>query len=292
MAYTPIPAPEDLIHLDDRGLLAVTGPDAVAFLQGMVTCDMAKLSPAHSLFGAHLTPQGRMIDSFLVYQLGGKIILDCGKDRLMPLAKSLHHYQMRYNVAFEDLSDDYDVFASLKAHELTAGITTATENKGIAVVDPRLVALGSRYILPKGTVKDVHDKLEYHHHRIKLAVPDAHDFIREKTIAGEYCLEFLNGVDYKKGCYIGQEMTARTHFRTAPKKRVVQVKYDKIPPEVGAEIKVGNLKVGNVFSCADGHGIAIVRIAKALEKGAQLNAEDIPLTAQKPNWANYDIESQ
>lgn len=291
MSYTPIPVPEDMIHLDDRGLLALSGPDAAEFLQGMVTCNIDQLCPSHSLFGAHLTPQGRMVDSFLVYQLGDKIVLDCDKGRLMPLAKSLHHYQMRYNVEFEDLTDDYDIYASLNAHEATAGVTTATENKGLAVVDPRNTKLGSRYILPKGNVKDVHDKLKYHTHRIKLGVPDAHDFIRKKTIAGEYCLEFMNGVDYKKGCYIGQEMTARTHFRTAPKKRVVQVMYDKIPPEVGSEIKAGNLRVGNVFSCADGYGIAIVRIAKALKDGAELTAGGITLKAQKPAWANYDIES-
>lgn len=291
MAYTHVPTPEKLIHLDDRGLLAITGPDAREFLQGMITCNIEHLTPSHSLFGAHLTAQGRMKDTFFMYQLGDKVVLDCASDRLMPLAKSLHSFQMRYNIEFEDLTDDFDVYATLEAHELTAGVTTATENKGIAVVDPRYVELGSRFIMPKGSVTDLHDKLEYHNHRIKLAIPDGHDFIREKTIAGEYCLEFMNGVDYKKGCYIGQEMTARTHFRTAPKKRVVGIQYDVIPPEVGAEIKIGNLKVGNVFSCAEGHGIAIVRIGKAFEEGAELKAEDITLTVQKPKWANYDIES-
>lgn len=275
-----------LALLSDRGLLAVTGADARAFLQGMVTCDMAKLTETQALYGAHLTPQGRMVQPFFVYQYQGKIILDCAKDHLMPLAKTLHSYKMRFQIGFEDLTDEWAMFADLTPTTAPLG-TCDTSESGMRITDPRLAAMGSRSILPAVTKATL--PLEaYHAQRIALCMPESADFLPQKTIAGEFCLEYQNGVDYKKGCYIGQEMTARTHFRSPPKKRVVQVHYKGTAPAIGSEVKAGNLPIGHVFSCAGGVGIAIVRIAKAF--GVPLTAEEVTLTAEKPSWADYQIE--
>ena len=287
--FAPLPQPHSLIHLDDRGLLAISGPDARAFLQGMVTCNMDKLTADQALFGAHLTSQGRLLDPFFVYELEGKIVLDCARERVMPLAKSLHGYQMRFDIEFEDLTEDYFIYADITAHSRPLGEATPTEN-GVAIADPRAEVMGMRYIL-KAAVEGAQTLEAYEAHRLNVGMPNAQDFTREKTIAGEYCLEYQNGVDYKKGCYIGQEMTARTHFRTQPKRRVIAVTYEGIAPECGTDLMDGNLKVGTVYSCAGGRGIAIARIAKALHKDADLTADGHHLKAEKPAWANYDIES-
>lgn len=276
-----------LIHLKDRGLLGLSGADAHEFLQGMVTCDINKLSPTNSLYGAHLTPQGRFLDDFFVCLINNQIVLDCNKKRLMPLAKTLHNYIMRFNVGFEDLSDDYDILASISPSDSQCGHTGQIPT-GIKIIDPRLAGMGYRIITTKGSINANSDTDEYHQHRIKLAVPDGgFDGIRNKTIAGELCLEYLNGVDYEKGCYIGQEITARTHFRTQPKKRLMAITYQGAAPAIGAEVKCGTLSAGNVFSTSQGYGIAILRLKDTI-KGKPLFANGVELEAHKPQWADYE----
>lgn len=284
------PNTTSLIPLADRSLLAITGLDARAFLQGMVTCNIDHLSQTQALYGAHLTPQGRMVEPFFVYFYEGKIVLDCAKSRLMPLAKTLHGYKMRFDIEFEDLTEDLAVFADITPTTALAGTCQKFEN-GLQVTDPRLPEMGHRYLLPVDTKAEA-ELQAYHNHRIKLGLPESADFLPGKTISGEFCLEYQNGVDYKKGCYIGQEMTARTHFRSPPKKRVIALQYAGPAPAFGAELYAGNLKIGHVFSCANGHGIAIARTEKAFAAGTALTAGGIALTAEKPQWADYAVESQ
>ncbi len=275
------------IHLKDRGLLGLSGADAADFLQGMVTCDINKLSPTNSLYGAHLTPQGKFLDDFFIYLIDDKIVLDCNKERLMPLAKILHSYVMRFTIEFENLSDDYDILASISRANTPCGQTEQIPT-GIKITDPRLTGMGHRLIVEKHSENANNDLDKYHQHRIKLAVPDgAFDGIRNKTIAGELCLEYLHGVDYEKGCYIGQEVTARTHFRTQPKKRIMTIAYQEEAIPIGSEVTSGNLSIGNVFSTSQGYGIAILRLKEAI-KGKLLFANGVELKAHKPEWANYE----
>ena len=282
--------PQNLIPLTDHGLLAITGDDAPAFLQGMVTCDIRNVDEDTSLYGAHLTHQGRFLYDFFAFRLGGDIVLDCHKETLMAFAKSLHEHKMRFDIGFEDLTDDFDIFADITATQGQPGHTQ--ELNGVYILtDPRLPAMGVRIVAPKGQMAGAGDLEDYHAYRVSLAVPDgAFDCVQAKTIAGEMCLEYLNGVDYKKGCYLGQEMTARTHFRNPPKKRLVAVRYEGDAPPPGADVKAGKLKVGQVFSCAQGKGIAILRVAKALANGAELSADKVKLQAEKPAWADYTVE--
>lgn len=255
-------------------------------MQGMVTCNVDHLTPENTLYGAHLTHQGRILYDFFMLDWDGNIALDCRKDTLMAFAKSLHDHKMRYQIDFDDLSDEYHIYADLQNTP-----QQRQENNGlITYPDTRLRQMGSRVLSPKELAvgKTFQD---YGHTRIKNTLPDpAYDGKPGKTIVSEMCLEYLNGVDYKKGCYMGQEMTARTNFRSPPKKRLVAVTYEGDAPETGTKIKAGNLPVGEVYSCAGGHGIAIARVAKALAKGAELTADDTALGAAKPTWAEYDIE--
>lgn len=279
-----------LIPLSDRGLLAISGPDVKPFLQGMVTCDVEKLTPKQSLYGAHLTAQGRFLHDFFLVDLNGLLVLDCHKEHLMTFAKNLYSFQMRFDIAFEDLSDDYDIFADLTPTSTPLGHTKQTKT-GVIFTDPRLGLMGQRLIAKKGVQQAPDPLADYHAHRINHCIPDgAFDALQGKTIAGELCLEFLNGVDYEKGCYLGQEMTARTHFRNPPKKRLVAVAYKGKAPPLGAAVKAGNLPIGHVFSCENGKGIGILRTAKAFEKGATITSEDISLNVKKPAWAQYSVE--
>ena len=281
---------QNAFHLTDRGLLSVTGPDRDAFLQGLVTCNIKHLDDSTALYGAHLTAQGRVLYDFFALSAGNSILLDCHKPTLMAFARSLHSHKMRFDVGFEDLTDDYDILADTAKTADRPGLVRG-EDGIYRFTDPRLQQMGTRLIAPKGAMPAGGRVDAYHAHRVSLAVPDAaFDCAHGKTIVGEMCLEYLNGVDYKKGCYLGQEMTARTHFRSPPKKRLVAVRYEGDAPPHGVDVKAGKLKVGQVFSCTEGHGIAIVRIAKALAAGTELTADGISLEAQKPEWAEYTVE--
>lgn len=289
------PDPATLAPLPDRGLLLVSGPDVTDFLQGMATCNFDNLTDENTLYGAHLSHQGRVLYDFFAFKWpftlsanSTAIALDCHKQSLMAFAKSLHDHKMRFKIEFEDLSDEYGIYADLSNASDPGKLFVRGNN--VTLQDPRLASMGARIFtsekLSAGKVFE-----DYETRRIKLGLPDpAYDGKPGKTIVSELCLEYLGGVDYKKGCYMGQEMTARTHFRSPPKKRLVSVAYDGKPPVPGAKVKAGKLPVGEVYSCRDGHGIAIVRVAKALTDDAQLTADGVPLTAKKPAWAEYSIE--
>jgi len=277
--------PVRLSHLSDRGLLGLSGPDAKTFLQTMVTCSLNALGPETPLYGAHLTGQGRFLYDFIIIETPSHILLDVHKGALMPLAKALHSYQVQNKVEYDDLSEDYSIYASF-----CDGIAEEHPKNTIIFTDPRLKSLGKRLYIPTNENKPTPtEPLEaYNTHRIALGVPDGSvDATHGKTIANELCLADLGGIDYKKGCYVGQELTARTHFRTQPKKRLMQVTFTGTAPPVGTPIKRGNLEVGTLYSTnAQGQGIAIIRLSEAA-KGDPLMAESIELTAQKPDWATY-----
>ena len=206
----------------------------------------------------------------------------------MAFAKSLHDHKMRFQIDFDDITNDYHIYGDLTQSDSSGN--TVRDNTTVFYTDPRFKKMGSRIITSKAlpTDKSLED---YHSNRIQLAVPDAaYDCKLGKTISGELCLEYLNGVDYKKGCYMGQEMTARTHFRNPPKKRIVAIRYEGEAPPHGTQIKLGKLPVGEVYSCQNGYGIGIARVSKALEDSANLTADGKPLKAEKPQWADYIIE--
>ena len=273
--------------LNDRGFLALSGEACHTFLQGLVTCNIQALAHTPLLYGAHLTHQGRLLYDFFVFEHGSKLILDCHKKTLMDFAKSLHHYQMHFDITYEDLSAEFTALA-LKNTPKTA------KELGPAYIfdDPRHPQLGQRaYLINKPNSAAHAPTQEYHQMRIKLGIPDvAYDCVPGKTILSELGLEFLGAVDYKKGCYLGQEMTARTYYRSPPKKRPIQFTY---APEYtlahGATVKAGNLAIGQVFSTNQGQGIAVVRVQKAFSK-TPLTVEGIKIKPKKPEWANYSVE--
>lgn len=235
----------DLIHLKNRGVLGINGPDAAAFLQGAITQDIEKLSKTPLLYAAHLSPQGRFLYDFFITKQDDFILLDCAKNELMDLAKSLHQYAVGQNIEMHDLSDAFYVYAAFQAFD-----------GGIA--DPRHSGMGYRLVSKeKRAVAD--DFSAYEEKRVKLGIPDGSlDGLKGKTLTAELGLEYLNGVSFDKGCYVGQEMTARMHHRTKPKKTVFKIALaDEQKPH--STLMVGEQEAGWIFSNAGRSAIAIVK---------------------------------
>lgn len=285
--------------LDDRGIIAVRGPDARVFLQGIVSTDVNKVTPDHAGYGAFLTPQGKYLADFFIVATDSGLLLDCERSRIPDFAKRLKLYKLRSKVEIEDESDSWDVAAAfgdgaLDALGLPSEAGTATAlAAGIVYVDPRLAAAGARAVMPRGTGSDLQAAgLEetrrdaFDHHRIALGLPDGtRDLVVEKSVLLENGFDELNGIDWQKGCYMGQEVTARTKHRGLVKKRLVPVAISGAAPEPGTPVMAGDREAGEMRSAAGDVGLALLRLDYI--KGTRLTAGDAELSPRKPEWATF-----
>lgn len=282
--------------LPDRGVVKVAGDDARGFLNGLVTNDIAKVAPGKPRFAALLTPQGKIIVDFIVAEApindGGGFFLDCPRALASALVEKLNFYKLRAKVICEDLSNVLGVMAIWDG--------TAESEYGLSYPDPRLPALGSRIMLPPHLAEDAAADLggmlagadAYEAHRIALGVPRGGlDFIYGDTFSHEADMDQLNGVDFGKGCYIGQEVVSRVEHRASARSRVVPIVYDEFAPSSGLPVMAGDRQIGTLGSTAKGHGLALMRldrIGDALAAGATIEAGGIAIRAVKPAWAKFD----
>lgn len=282
--------------LPDRGVVKVAGDDARGFLNGLVTNDMAKVAPGKPRFAALLTPQGKIIIDFIVAEApindGGGFFLDCPRALASTLVEKLNFYKLRAKVICEDLSSVLGVMAVWDG--------TAESEYGLSYPDPRLPALGSRIMLPPHLAEEAAADLggmpvsadAYEAHRIALGVPRGGlDFIYGDTFSHEADMDQLNGVDFGKGCYIGQEVVSRVEHRASARSRVVPIVYDEFAPSSGLPVMAGDRQIGTLGSTAKGHGLALMRldrIGDALAAGATIEAGGIAIRAVKPAWAKFD----
>ena len=282
--------------LPDRGVVKVASDDARGFLNGLVTNDIAKVAPGKPRFAALLTPQGKIIVDFIVAEApsndGGGFFLDCPRALASALVEKLNFYKLRAKVICEDLSNVLGVMAIWDG--------TAESEYGLSYPDPRLPALGSRIMLPPHLAEDAAADLggmlagadAYEAHRIALGVPRGGlDFIYGDTFSHEADMDQLNGVDFGKGCYIGQEVVSRVEHRASARSRVVPIVYDEFAPSSGLPVMAGDRQIGTLGSTAKGHGLALMRldrIGDALAAGATIEAGGIAIRAVKPAWAKFD----
>lgn len=282
--------------LPDRGVVKVAGDDARGFLNGLVTNDIAKVVPGKPRFAALLTPQGKIIVDFIVAEApgndGGGFFLDCPRALASALVEKLNFYKLRAKVICEDLSNVLGVMAIWDG--------TAESEYGLSYPDPRLPALGSRIMLPPHLAEEAAADLggmlagadAYEAHRIALGVPRGGlDFIYGDTFSHEADMDQLNGVDFGKGCYIGQEVVSRVEHRASARSRVVPIVYDEFAPSSGLPVMAGDRQIGTLGSTAKGHGLALMqldRIGDALAAGATIEAGGIAIRAVKPAWAKFD----
>jgi folate-binding protein YgfZ len=251
------------IHLQDRALLGLTGSDAYEFLQSTITNEMSLLESQQAIYAAHLTTKGKFLYDFFVSKIDDMYVIDCHKDELMPLAQALNKYVINKDVDFHNLSDDYQLIVA----------DQKIENSTLSYPDPRHKELGFR-----SWVKELPENLEssmpYTQKRINLGIIDgAYDGLKERSLINEMGFEELNGVSFNKGCYVGQELTARTKFRTEPKKKVFKVKFNG-DVQLGDIIKCGQMDAGWIFSNINHQGLAIIR-TRYLDKKLTLNNEEV-----------------
>jgi folate-binding protein YgfZ len=290
--------------LPARTALAVAGADRAAFLQGLVSTDATKVDAAHARHAAFLTAQGRFLHEFFMVAIGETIHLDAEAARRDDLMRRLKMYKLRAKVdlsaadnlvvaAFwgENAADAFGLPGEPGAAKPAAG--------GTAYVDPRLAALGVRALVPADALDGLAAALgfapaspeDYDRHRLALAVPDgSRDLPVEQALLMENGFEELGGIDFKKGCYIGQELTARMKYRALVKKRLMAVAIDGPAPAPGTPVTLAGEEAGEMRSAAGATGLALLRleaVEKARETGARLQAGEAKLTPHKPVWANF-----
>jgi folate-binding protein YgfZ len=280
--------------LPDRGVVKVAGDDARRFLNGLATNDIGKVAPGRACFAALLTPQGKIIVDFIVAEAspeeGGAFFLECPRAQAPALVEKLNFYKLRAKVTVEDLSGALGVMA-------VWGGARETEY-GLCYADPRLPALGMRIMLPPAVAAEaaadlgttLADAEIYDAHRIALGVPrGGNDFNYGDTFPHEADMDQLGGVDFDKGCYIGQEVVSRIEHRASARNRVVPVKFENAPIP-GLPVTAGDKPVGMIGSAATGRGLALLRldrVADALANATPLMAGNIAIHVVKPAWANF-----
>jgi len=281
--------------LQDRGVIKVAGDGARNFLQGLVTADMLELAPGTARFGALLTPQGKIVADFIAAEApaadGGGFFLDIPRALGATLVAKLNLYKLRAKVTIEDLSETLAVLAAWDGGGAT--------KHGLCYADPRLPALGLRVMLPSrlaaaaaadlgATLVDAHD---YETHRVALGVPRGGvDFGYGDAFPHETDMDQLGGVDFAKGCYVGQEVVSRIEHRGTARTRAVPIGYDGAAPQTGVTVTAGAQQVGTMGSAAAGRGIALLRldrIAEAISRGEELSAGGVPIRLVKPDWARF-----
>ncbi len=281
--------------LPDRGVVKVAGDAARSFLNGLLTADIAQVAPAQPRFAALLTPQGKIVVDVIVAEApgadGGGFFLDCPRALAGELVQKLNFYKLRAKVIAEDLSEVLGVLAVWDGSSDT--------EYGLTYPDPRLPALGFRVMLPPHLAQqaaadlgaELVDASTYEAHRIALGVPrGGMDFIYGDAFPHEADMDQLQGVDFEKGCYVGQEVVSRMEHRGSARNRIVPIATEQFAPDAGIAVMAGDRQVGLTGSHAGQTGLAMLRldrVADALAAGTPLVAGGITISPRKPDWARF-----
>ncbi len=287
-------------ELETRALLSLSGEDVIPFLQGVVTNDVEPLMDGRSVFAALLTPQGKYLHDFILVRSGELILLDTRKERIDDLKRRLSMYRLRAKIDIRDVTEDMAVFALLgvdafEAASLVGDAGLACErNDGVVTIDPRLRALGLRAILPRALgaalLTDIGftpaSSKEYDAHRIAQGVVET--LQAEAIYPLEAGFDELNGVSFTKGCYVGQEVTARMKTRKLVRKRILPMTIDQGSP--CGSVTLQGAAVGEMIESTEGAGLALVRLEDAdriLAAGDALSCGESRLLATRPDWMNF-----
>ena len=277
--------------LPDRGVVKVSGEDARNFLNGLVTTDVTLAGPGLGRFGALLTPQVKIVVDFLITEApsghGGGLLIDCPRALAQGLADKLGFYKLRAKVTVQNLSDELGVIAAWDGEPAI--------KPDLAYPDPRSKTLGLRILAPEALAAKVAeligaelvDSKAYESHRIACGAPRGGlDFMYGDAFPHETNMDRLHGVDFDKGCYVGQEVVSRMQHRGTARTRTVKVILDDFSPEPGTPILAGDKQVGTIGSTAGRAGLALVRtdrVANALQAGLSLTAGGLGLRLADAN---------
>jgi folate-binding protein YgfZ len=294
------------VVLKDRAVVRVSGEDRRAFLQGLVSNDIDKVSRERSVYTALLTAQGRFLHDFFISEISDALCLDAEGARRADLLQRLTGFKLRARVTVEPDNKSLvavafgdDALASLSLQP-QPGYTKSFEG-AVAYVDPRLSDLGARLILEGGATKlsfleragfQLATDADYDLWRLSLGIPDgSRDMTVGKATLLESGFDDLNGIDWQKGCYIGQELTARMKYRGLVKRRLIPVKVEGGLPQPGTPVMCGDKEVGEMRSGRDGIGIALLylEVLQAPSEGEPVNltAGVARLKPARPAWASF-----
>lgn len=256
-------------HLQSRALVAIGGPDWRGFLNNLLTNDTENLQSGAARFAALLTPQGRLLFDLFVVGMAEGCLIDVAAGRRADLIARLTMYRLRAQVTIA--ADDRPVLAAWPDRPTGDGW----------VADPRLPQLGWRGY--GADTPATADEAAYHAHRLAIGVPDPDaDCPADKTYPIEADFDLLNGIDFKKGCFVGQETTSRMKRRGQIRNRMLPIAYDGPAPLVGAEVLAGDLRAGEVLTGHDGRAMALLRLDRI--EGAALTVDGRPVRAEFPEW--------
>jgi folate-binding protein YgfZ len=290
--------------LEDRGVLALDGDEAHEFLQNLVTNDIDPVLRSAAVYTALLTPQGKYLCDFFVVAKERRLLLDCPVARKDDLLKRLTMYKLRAKIGISDESEALSVAAVFgdgvrdRLGLVDDAVGCRDIDDGIVYIDPRTADAGVRVIA--GDVIDALSRkgfaegtaADYDRHRLKFALPDSvRDLIVDKTVALEANLDFLNGVDFSKGCFVGQEVTARTKYRGLARKRLMSIRFEGDTLPEGEEIIAGGVSVGETRSSRDGYGLALIRLDRleqAVKDGSTPTVDGTTVAVTKPDWLTLD----
>jgi hypothetical protein len=271
----------DTSQLTDRAVIGLSGPEARDFLQNLVTNDVEKLTPGHGLYAALLSPQGKIGFDFLLVEGDGAILLDVAADARDALLKKLKLYRLRAKVEIVP-RDQLGVYVALSGHPDNR--PTPYADRAVTFADPRHPELPRRSI---GAIQEMPADLPgpdaYHALRLQLGVPEGGDFGFEKIFALDGGLDELHAISFDKGCYVGQELTARMKHRATSRKRplVVTAAAGDLPPPGTAVTQDGD--IGEIISAYGTHGFASVRLDK-WDATQAARADGMAVTLTKPEW--------
>ena len=252
----------EVITLEDRGFIQVSGPEAKEFLQNIVTNNVEKVTPESTLFSSILTPQGKYLFDFFIIKLKDNYLIECEKKSTPEIIKLLNFYKLRSKVDLVDLNEKYTVaiislekFREINNSDLLKGKTTTYE-ENLIYIDPRSEKLGAKII---SKTKDINliikklnlnivDKQKYYKESFDLGILQTEmKKLKEKIFGIENNLDELNGIDFKKGCYVGQENTARIKLRNKLRRRVLPVQKIKGDVSENDIIKYKDIEIGKVM---------------------------------------------
>ena len=282
----------DAAILPERGAVRIGGADARKFLQGLITSDMDKAGDGAAIHAGLLSPQGKILFDFFVVPAGDSFLLEGPRRLAGEFSKRLGFYKLRAAVTVTEEP-------AIQVAAIWGDDTIAEVDGAIVYRDPRMAELGYRALLPDGigigaALGCTETSTEaYHAMRIGLGVPEGgRDFAYGDAFPHEALFDQLNGVDFAKGCYVGQEVVSRMEHRGTARKRIVPVSGDDPLPATGAEIMAGGVPIGTLGSVNGKDGLALLRldrVGEAMAAGKPLTADGVPIRLRRPAFARFDI---
>lgn len=275
-------------HLTDRAVIRVAGLEAKPFLDRLITCDLDRVSVGAPRFGALLTPQGKITADFIVWEAEERAyLLDVSRACAPDLIKRLNLYKLRARLTIGDITGECAVFA---------GWNAPLPPMALSAPDPRVAALGWRAVAAPSSIGADASRDDYDTHRVAVGVPEGgRDFAFGDAFPHEALMDQMAGVDFDKGCYVGQEVVSRMQHRGTARTRIVPLDYEGDAAEPGAAVTAGERTLGETGSAAGSRGLATIRIdraADALAEGVPILAGGRPVRLRKPEWVRFPFPGE